>query len=681
MKLMKTKLGLSVLALALVGAGAWSLQSPVTASAEVDMSGFKMENGASVCLSGVDVNENEFNGIRWTTTVEPEFYTSAGASLGSEFGVIVAPTKLFTGELTFETTLTNGSQVKKLPVKGIDAGSEAKKYYSVIDYSELGDKSEAYKLELTARAYVDVNGDGDYSDCIYADMTGINTSRSARQVAVSAELAGVVEENDMAKAREYYGEDENVTANVDFVENTGAKGTQYIDMVNDTTVDVAITVDGTIEEVLIGSKSVGYEYENGTLTLTGLDDIVCGEQYVTVFTDNGIVTKPIIGATKVIDRVQDLTMFNAKGAGATVEGQFDFVYTTKYQYAKYWAEEQEFGGYYVLAKNIEAEGYKHGSRKSYDVEEGEVEYNDASWNGADKYEGYPIGLTGTFNGMGYAIKDMEIANENEGFFGIVNGGTVKNVAFTDVKSALTTDAYVVANYLLNATLENVYVKTDEYVADADSDGVAESIGFPIKSSAGIAQYYYGRTSMKSCVVEFSLSSQSGQSTSPYKGSEIRQAGTGILFSQSKDDNGSEGDYGADDLITVKDEEGNDVTILNPDAEVALMCEDVYCVSNNKYGSYNQLLISYGKKDSNGSWTLGIQMGDMYDAVAIPTTGTNAGTRSDELAVKAYGDPRQFVSGVYRCDTLTRLAKQKYGFDSLTASGCWSVVDNLPVWGS
>lgn len=670
---MKTKLGLSVLALALVGAGAWSLQSPVTASAEVDMSGFKMENGASVCLSGVDVNENEFNGIRWTTTVEPSFYTSAGATQNSEFGVIVAPTKLFTGELTFETTLTNASQVKKLPVKGIDAGSEAQKYYSVIDYSELGDASEAYKMELTARAYVDVNADGDYSDCIYADMTGINTSRSARQVAVSAELAGVVEENDMAKAKEYYGSAENVTANVDFVENTGAKGTQYIDMVNDTTVDVAITVDGTIEEVLIGSKSVGYEYENGTLTLTGLDDIVCGEQYVTVFTDNGIVTKPIIGATKVIDRVEDLKIFNAKGGYGAYSVQRGGADLSNVK--DYWKAEQEQGGYYVLAHDIEAEGYKHGSvyaddvaEKAPDLDVTAGDYNTATWNGADKYVGLPIGLTGTFNGMGYAIKDMEIASEREGFFGIVNGGTVKNVAFTDVKSALTTKAYVVANFLLNATLENVYVKTDEYVADSNGDGVAESIGFPMYASAGIAESYYGLNSMKSCVVELSTQPRVASLTS---------AGTGILFSQSKDME----DYGADDLITVKDKEGNDVTILNPEAEVALKCEDVYCVSANLLGTsgagYDMMLIYY--KGSENS----IIMCDEMDGQAYATASKidNITDRGDGARLKTHTYTKQIMKGAYRYDTLARLASAGYSFASLSASGCWSVVGNLPVWGS
>lgn len=673
MKLMKTKLGLSVLALALVGAGAWSLQSPVTASAEVDMSGFKMENGASVCLSGVDVNENEFNGIRWTTTVEPEFYTSAGASLGSEFGVIVAPTSLFDGDLTFDTTLTNGSQVKKLPVKGIDAGSEAKKYYSVIDYSEIGDlddPSKAYKLELTARAYVDVDGDGDYSDCIYADMTGINTSRSARQVAVSAELAGVVEENDMAKAKEYYGEDENVTANVDFVKNTGAKGTQYIDMVNDTTVDVAITVDGTIEEVLIGSKSVGYEYENGTLTLTGLDDIVCGEQYVTVFTDNGIVTKPIIGATKVIDKIEDFNDFQyiRKNLKENSDGNYKISSNPQAKDVDgndIDADKLLHDGYYVLANDIEnTNGFKledyTWTTLHANGDNAGTPITCAGYYGVNDFKSRKVGLTGTFNGMGYAVKDMEIATDQQGIFGVISGGTVKNVAFTDVKSSLTSGAFGLANYLVDATLENVYVKTEEYVEN-------ESVGFPMVSSAGIAQYYEGHTTMKSCVVEFSTSSQS--MSADYSATTLR-ASSGVLFSAYRDD------YGVDDFTT--DEGGN--TIVNPNAEDILLCEDVYCISANTYGSsgsYDHMLI-YNR---GSSVVMGCELDGAHWTSKNTTTGGSHGNRADGVRVKTHSHTVHALKGAYRYNTLTQLKSAGYSFASLTASGCWSVVGNLPVWGS
>lgn len=457
MKLMKTKLGLSVLALALVGAGAWSLQSPVTASADVDMTGFKMENGASVCLSGVDVNEKEFNGIRWTTTVEPEFYASAKATQNSEFGVIVAPTKLFTGELTFETTLTNGSQVKKLPVKGIDAGSEAQKYYSVIDYSELGDASEAYKLELTARAYVDVNADGDYSDCIYADMTGINTSRSARQVAVSAELAGVVEENDMAKAKEYYGASKNVTANVDFVKNTGAKGTQYIDMENDTTATVSITVDGTIEEVLIGSKSISdYSYEGTTLTLSDLSDIVCGEQYVTVFTDNGIVTKPIIGATKVFDDMTDFDIFKYVRKSLNTSDKISASETITVDPNGNELDRSLLvqDGYYVLADDLDATSYDTSDYTWADGTEC------AGWLGVTNASlmGTTFGFMGTFNGLGHTVSNLTMKRVRSGLFEMINGGTIKNFNLDNatIDDDLSYSA-LLAYYAYDPVIENVRI--------------------------------------------------------------------------------------------------------------------------------------------------------------------------------------------------------------------------------
>ena len=459
MKLMKTKLGLSVLALALVGAGAWSLQSPVTASAEVDMSGFKMENGASVCLSGVDVNENEFNGIRWTTTVEPEFYTSAGASLGSEFGVIVAPTKLFTGELTFETTLTNGSQVKKLPVKNINASSETAKYYSVIDYSEigdLGDKSEAYKLELTARAYVDVNGDGDYSDCIYADMTGINTSRSARQVAVSAELAGVVEENDMAKAREYYGEDENVTKKEGFVESNGAVGTKYIDMEKDTA-DLAITVDGNIEDVLIGSEVMAdYSYENGTLTLNDLSGISCGEQYLTVFTENGLFVEPIIGATKVFDDMTDFDIFKYVRKSLNTSDKISASGTITVD-----PDGNELDrsllvqdGYYVLAGDLDATSYDTSDYTWADGTEC------AGWLGVTNANlmGTTFGFMGTFNGLGHTVSNLTMKRVRSGLFEMINGGTIKN--FNLDNATIDNDASysaLLAYYAYDPVIENVRI--------------------------------------------------------------------------------------------------------------------------------------------------------------------------------------------------------------------------------
>ena len=280
-----------------------------------------------------------------------------------------------------------------------------------------------------------------------------------------------------------------------------------------------------------------------------------------------------------------------------------------------------------------------------------------------------IGLTGTFNGMGYAIKDMEIASEREGFFGIVNGGTVKNVAFTDVKSALTEYAYVVANYLLNATLENVYVKTDEYVADADSDGVAESIGFPMLKSAGLAEYYYGDNSMKSCVVEMSLSSESGGTSA---GALMP---TGILF------------------IDVRDNQ-------------TLDCEDVYCISENKLKLYTQALVynavvkSGSTVTTKGEIMMGENDGKMLDGLSTARIyRTNADgdylnangevvskASSAENIVYTHNAGTNYthiiLAGAYRYNRWDLMVEAGENCNALGDTGCWTIgADGAPVWGS
>lgn len=631
MKLMKTKLGLSALALACVGAGVMSLQSSVTAKAadEIDTTGFTMANGAAVCL------EDDFSGIRWTTTVTKDFYARV-SELGSDikFGVVVAPADAFTGELTHATTLSNGN-VKDLPAPQIlFTDEDSISYYSVIDYNDIwedyqatsGSLSEtevlkqAYAMELTARAYVSV--DGAYS---YADISNISTSRSARQVAVAADLAGDVEEADQEKAREYYG----AATNLDPAEkSTGAVGTAVVDL-NDVEKDVDVTeftIDGTIEEVLIGAESVEYNKSGTTLTIKEAAHTTAGEQYVTVFTDGNIYTKPIVVATKVLTQASDLELFHAKGTNGThttkVQETVDGVVNTYYENGE-WSAEQEQSGYYVLGQNIEAEGYVHGSKNT------DGEFNNADWQSASNYKNLPIGLTGTFNGMGYAIKDMEIGSQKEGLFGIVNGGTVKNVAFTDVKAedkGTQSYMYVLAFHLYNATIENVYIRTDEYVADADSDGVAESKGFPMRNCSALVSYAAGKTSLTSCVIEYSTSN------------EVVNIPGGLLFDAYHD------------------------SYQNGD----LKMNNVYCVSANLISSKTHTLM-YLKKSTK------------------PVTVLLAENETDATNINIHAAtnyPRGQINGVYRYDTLADMVADTtyYSFANL-ASSCWTEVGGSPVWTS
>ena len=69
MRNLKTKMGLSVLALACLGVGAMNLQPSVNANAEdtvLTTKNVSMTNGAAVCL------KDDFSGIRWETKVNRE---------------------------------------------------------------------------------------------------------------------------------------------------------------------------------------------------------------------------------------------------------------------------------------------------------------------------------------------------------------------------------------------------------------------------------------------------------------------------------------------------------------------------------------------------------------------------------------------------------------------------------
>ena len=659
MKHLKLKTGLSALALAFAFAGVINLQTTAFAKAEddYDAKGLTMANGAAVALM------NDFSGIRWETTIAAEWYN--GLPSGAKIGVIVLPTSMVgeDGELTYE----DSEQVLDLVYGEKSEGesmNEDTVFYSVVNYEDIiadytGALSaeealaKAYALELTARAYVSVNGEYQY-----ADLSAINTSRSARQVAIAAELAGEIDakyrdagKNELAqKAEVYYGLSEKYTP---AVKSTGAFGTAVIDLENPTeTVTVSMAIEGEFQEAIIGAERVEATYADGTLTITEAKGIPTGEQYITVFTDTGVYTTPVIGATKVIKAASELAMFNAKGGNGeytakVTKSSVDYV-------AKYWKPEQEQSGYYVLGQNIDATGYVHGSRYAADAEEviagtKEVgDFNNATWNSADGYENKPIGLTGTFNGMGYTIEAITIGSQREGIFGIVNGGTVKNVAITNVKSSISY-GYVVANYLLDATIENVYIDTNTY----NKDDKANNPGFTVYGSGLLASYAFGDTKIANSVFRYNAPNPSDKTG-------------GALF-------------GTDNKIASYTFENVFVYLRGKHKlyqEVVDGETTTYKAASSAY--YFPMLLAAQAKVTDGAITT---KGTIYLAqnqVEDPNAETLVPNADLGISTNAYDV--KIMQGIYAYfDTKTWIAAA-HNYDVLTNTGCWNLNgSNLPVW--
>ena len=116
-----------------------------------------------------------------------------------------------------------------------------------------------------------------------------------------------------------------------------------------------------------------------------------------------------------------------------------------------WTEADVFGGYYVLAKNIDCTGYVFGASKEG---EGETPKNLGNPGGIGSKDLMDIGLTGTFDGKGYSITNF--TPNGTGLFAAINGGTLKNVSISGTGTYSGGGAFLSA-MMRNATLQNVYV--------------------------------------------------------------------------------------------------------------------------------------------------------------------------------------------------------------------------------
>ncbi len=698
MKHLKTTIKLSVLALACCGAGALALQP--TAYAKADDSApatcVTMEKGAAVYVS------DDFSGIRWTTKIDFDKYqVLCGAGKTITFGTLVLPTSM----LGDDGVLTEADEGAVDIVANVDVDNIANdtQYYSIINYDniaaqyegELSDEEalkKAYALELTARSYVKVN------DTYYlADEMG--TSRSARQVALTAELLGDWSEEETAKANKaakYYGMTERY---VPTVVSNGAAGSAVVDLtalagtadkeaekqtvkIKDENHGGKTTAD--IAEILIAAEKLDvktYFYNEATDTkdFTNMlafnietDEVLpLGEQYVTVFfTDGTFKTYPIICATKVITEATELAMFSAKG------GYYDrSAKASLWDDGDYWRESQVQSGYYVLGKNIDASSYVHGSRIADDYEAvvGEApssEFNDATWNGAISYENKPIGLTGTFNGMGYTIDSMTLGSQREGFFGIVNGGTVKNVAFKNVKATKSYN-YIIANYLINATISDLYIETNAY----NKDDKVNNPGYAFnKGTAVFANYAIEDTKISNIFIRLNSSHSSTPTLSTF----------GALFGGTNTNE----DYTCENVFvycrqhvkyivgtttTVTDEETNETTE-----------KTTYAATTVQY--YMPMVtqaVATVAKDGNDEYTILSSKGTLYlaenqfkdpDAVKLeaysPSISTDVYTLKVIKGVYTYPQSdKGHVSGTWT----------DHDYSAFWASGCWEAGSRGVAW--
>lgn len=192
-------------------------------------------------------------------------------------------------------------------------------------------------------------------------------------------------------------------------------------------IDLRSVYTGSATDVplTIGNVSVQTgEIADGILTLNAKNIPVTvygnGTLSIKIASAGKLINAPVFVVTKTIGTLDELRVLKDYTDSETMQG----------------------GGYYRLGANIKVGNWFTGKTGSS---------VDADYRFGVKY-----GFKGTLDGAGYALDAVGVAKvgSSSGFIDTLNGGTIKNISFTDL--ALSTGCGL--TYTGTGTLENVYVK-------------------------------------------------------------------------------------------------------------------------------------------------------------------------------------------------------------------------------
>lgn len=418
--------------------------STTTASATDASATFYMATGAQV-----NKTNYEYGGIRWAATIEVGYQPVENVETYT-FGTFVMPTTAY-------EAVADGNYAAVEGAVNIIYGdvltttlTEDLTYYAAISYDDIVDDYKAkypektdwtdaeiatitkaaYALELTAVSYAK------YEDQ-YSYATVTDTSRSARQVANAAILAGELdgldesvteEKTQKDKIKGYVGAQTVVEESAGYIDLTELKaGTAQSLSIADAAL---ANVDWTaVDEVVVGAKNIGEAYTKGETTLSisaAPENLNRYDEekyaYVSLFMNDGSVYAiPAIAADGVIRNITDL----ANKLGNATDTSYESGYKTQ-------------TGYYVLATNIS-----------------QANFHNVAVNAAARQKLTNAGglQNAVFDGQGHSVF---LEQPLYGVFGCINNSTVKNVKFTFTFHT-DGDAVGLAGYITNSTLENVYV--------------------------------------------------------------------------------------------------------------------------------------------------------------------------------------------------------------------------------
>ena len=314
--------------------------------------------------------------------------------------------------------------------------------------------------------------------------------------------------------------------------------------------------------------------------------------------------------------------------------------TIKADAAGYVESATAFEGYYVLSQDIDASGYTHQvvSGTARDNMKGLTHVGLYAQNG---------GLKGVFDGNGHTISNLTVGHH--GLFGLIYGGTVKNVGFTNVTLKGDTNLEnlsFLAEQMIDGTIENVYIQANEIIGGNGTTHNIQSRG----NRALLAIVAYGKTTIKNSVFNYNIEGTQKEYARSY----------GLIAYEHKA------------RWNERYPAGSSVTF-----------ENVYVISNAMISSWNTGAI-YNKNSSvtiaeNEVDVAGLTNDQRKEACQAYVYEKLGGAGNTNItATTITGDRIYRYTGMYRYDTLQDMQAANNDYSGFNTKN-WNISDGIIVW--
>jgi len=257
-------------------------------------------------------------------------------------------------------------------------------------------------------------------------------------------------------------------------------------------------------------------------------------------------------------------------------------------------------------------------------------------------------LKGIFDGNGYTISNLTVGHH--GLFGVIYGGTVKNVAFTNVTLKGDTNEEnisLLAEQMVNGTLENVYIQANELIGGNGTTNSVQSRG----NRSLLVTMAYGRTTMENCIFQYDIEGTQKQYARSY----------GLIAYESS------AKYNTNYPL------GSSVSFSN-----------VYVISNAMISSWNpsavyknNSTIALGENETNETGLTLAQWREVRRAYVYEQLGGASNTNITETTIT--GERISRYTGMYRYATAKDMQDANNDYSAFE-NDYWTVAEGqIPVW--